>query len=97
MIGLVLINATPISFRLNSKALTRPKVSEFRKNHSKIDSGESFAKAPLGNGVAELRIHYEPGIRLYFSTIGNEPLDMLISRYETLPFYFCRCFWMGNF
>lgn len=31
----------------------------------------------VGDGISELRIHYGPGIRLYFSTIGNKVILLL--------------------
>jgi putative addiction module killer protein len=31
----------------------------------------------LGDGIAELRIHYGPGIRIYYSKIGNKVVLLL--------------------
>ncbi len=31
----------------------------------------------IGDGLAELRIHYGPGIRLYYSKIGNKVILLL--------------------
>ncbi len=31
----------------------------------------------LGDGIAELRIHYGPGIRIYYSKIGNKVILLI--------------------
>jgi putative addiction module killer protein len=42
-----------------------------------IQEGELRLIKSIGDGIAELRIHYEPGIRVYYSKMGNKIVLLL--------------------
>ena len=42
-----------------------------------MESGNPGDVAAVGNGISEMRIHYGPGYRLYFTQRGNDVVLLL--------------------
>jgi len=38
----------------------------------RLADGNAGESAPVGDGISELRIHYGPGYRVYYKTVGKE-------------------------
>jgi putative addiction module killer protein len=43
----------------------------------RLEDGNPGDVAPVGDGISEMRIHYGPGYRLYFSRRGDELILLL--------------------
>ena len=43
----------------------------------RMESGNPGDVAAVGNGISEMRIHYGPGYRLYFTQRGNDVVLLL--------------------
>jgi len=43
----------------------------------RLANGLAGDVAPVGSGISELRIHYDPGYRVYFMQRGNEIIILL--------------------
>lgn len=43
----------------------------------RLEDGNPGDVAPVGNGISEMRIHYGPGYRVYFSRRGEELILLL--------------------
>ncbi len=63
-----------IWFEKIREALTRAKILT---RLDRLKLGNFGDCKVLGNGMAELRIHYGPGIRIYYSRIGNKVILLL--------------------
>jgi putative addiction module killer protein len=51
---------------------------ELLRHINKLANGKFTSSAPAGEGVHELRIHFQKGYRIYFTNINGEIIILLV-------------------